>query len=152
MTRVLMAGDHAGYELRQFLIGRLRGLGHELVDLGSSSGTEPCDYPDFAAPAAQRVAAGEGVGILVCGTGMGVAIVANKVPGVRAARCTDTFSARMARAHNDANVLCLGSWISGRGLAEDMARAFLETPFEGGRHQRRVDKITALDARRGDHK
>ena len=124
MARVLMAGDHAGYELRQFLIGRLRGLGHEVVDLGSSSGTEPCDYPDFALPAAERVAAGEGVGILVCGTGMGVAIVANKVPGVRAARCTDTFSARMARA-------------------------FLETPFEGGRHQRRVDKITALDARRG---
>jgi ribose 5-phosphate isomerase B len=152
MTRVLMAGDHAGYELRQFLIGRLRGLGHDVVDLGSSSGSEPCDYPDFTVPAAQRVAAGEGLGILVCGTGMGVAIVANKVPGVRAARCTDTFSARMARAHNDANVLCLGGWISGRGLAEDMVRAFLETPFEGGRHQRRVEKIAALDARRGDLK
>ena len=147
-----MAGDHAGYELRQFLIGRLRGLGHEIVDLGSTSGTEPCDYPDFALPAAQRVAAGEGIGIFVCGTGMGVAIVANKVAGVRAARCTDTFCARMARAHNDANVLCLGGWISGRGLAEDMARAFLETPFEGGRHQRRVEKIAALDARRGDPK
>jgi ribose 5-phosphate isomerase B len=152
MARVLMAGDHAGYELRQFLIGRLKGLGHEIVDLGSNSGSEPVDYPDFALPVAQRVAAGEGLGILVCGTGMGVAIVANKVAGVRAARCTDTFSARMARAHNDANVLCLGGWISGRGLAEDMARAFLETPFEGGRHQRRVDKITALDARRGDPK
>ena len=151
MARVLMAGDHAGYELRQFLIGRLKGLGHEIVDLGSNSGSEPVDYPDFALPVAQRVAAGEGLGILVCGTGMGVAIVANKVPGVRAARCTDTFSARMARAHNDANVLCLGGWISGRGLAEDMARAFLETPFEGGRHQRRVEKITALDAKRGGH-
>jgi len=152
MARVLMAGDHAGYELRQFLIGRLKGLGHEIVDLGSNSGSEPVDYPDFALPVAQRVAAGEGLGILVCGTGMGVAIVANKVPGVRAARCTDTFSARMARAHNDANVLCLGGWISGRGLAEDMARVFLETPFEGGRHQRRVEKITALEARRGDPK
>jgi ribose 5-phosphate isomerase B len=152
MARVLMAGDHAGYELRQFLIGRLKGLGHEIVDLGSNSGSEPVDYPDFALPVAQRVAAGEGLGILVCGTGMGVAIVANKVAGVRAARCTDTFSARMARAHNDANVLCLGGWISGRGLAEDMARAFLETPFEGGRHQRRVDKITALEGRRADPK
>ena len=152
MARVLMAGDHAGYELRQFLIGRLKGLGHEIVDLGSNSGSEPVDYPDFALPVAQRVAAGEGLGILVCGTGMGVAIVANKVAGVRAARCTDTFSARMARAHNDANVLCLGGWISGRGLAEDMARVFLETPFEGGRHQRRVEKITALEARRGDPK
>jgi ribose 5-phosphate isomerase B len=147
-----MAGDHAGYELRQFLIGRLRGLGHEIVDMGSNYGAEPVDYPDFALPVAERVAAGEGLGILVCGTGMGVAIVANKVPGVRAARCTDTFSARMARAHNDANVLCLGGWISGRGLAEDMARAFLETPFEGGRHQRRVEKITAFEARRGDPK
>jgi ribose 5-phosphate isomerase B len=152
MARVLMAGDHAGYELRQFLIGRLRGLGHEIVDLGSNSGSEPVDYPDFALPLAQRVAAGEGLGILVCGTGMGVAIVANKVPGVRAARCTDTFSARMARAHNDANVLCLGGWISGRGLAEDMARAFLETPFEGGRHARRVDKIAAYEARAGEPK
>jgi ribose 5-phosphate isomerase B len=152
MARVLMAGDHAGYELRQFLIGRLRGLGHEIVDMGSNSGAEPVDYPDFALPVAERVAAGEGLGILVCGTGMGVAIVANKVPGVRAARCTDTFSARRARAHNDANVLCLGGWISGRGLAEDMARAFLETPFEGGRHQRRVEKITAFEARRGDPK
>jgi ribose 5-phosphate isomerase B len=152
MARVLLAGDHAGYEMRQFLIGRLRGLGHEIVDLGSPSGTEPCDYPDYALVAAQRVAAGEGVGILVCGTGMGVAIVANKVPGVRAARCTDTISARMPRAHNDANVLCVGGWITGRGLAEDMVRVFLETPFEGGRHQRRVDKITAIDARRGDPK
>jgi ribose 5-phosphate isomerase B len=149
MARVLMAGDHAGYEMRQFLIGRLKGLGHEVVDLGSSSASEPVDYPDYAVVAAQRVAAGEGVGILVCGTGMGVSIVANKVPGVRAARCTDTFSARMARAHNDANVLCLGGWITGRGLAEDMVRVFLETPFEGGRHQRRVDKITAVDGSRG---
>ena len=152
MARVLMAGDHAGYEMRQFLIGRLKGLGHEIVDLGSSSASEPVDYPDYAQVAAQRVAAGEGVGILVCGTGMGVSIVANKVPGVRAARCTDTFSARMARAHNDANVLCLGGWITGRGLAEDMVRVFLETPFEGGRHQRRVDKITAIDGGRGDLK
>jgi ribose 5-phosphate isomerase B len=149
MARVLLAGDHAGYELRQFLIGRLRGLGHEIVDLGSNSPTEPCDYPDFALPLGLRVASGEGFGILVCGTGMGVSMAANKVPGVRAARCTDTFSARMARAHNDANVLCLGGWITGRGLAEDMTRAFLETPFEGGRHQRRVDKLMALEGRPG---
>jgi len=145
MTRVFLAGDHAGYELRQFLVGRLRAMGHEVVDMGSHS-TEPCDYPDFVEPAARRVAAGEGMGVLVCGTGTGVSIAANKIAGIRAARCTDTFSARMARAHNDANVLCLGGWITGRGLAEDMVRVFLETPFEGGRHQRRLDKIAALQA------
>ncbi|HEY3355230.1 MAG TPA: ribose 5-phosphate isomerase B [Polyangia bacterium] len=145
--RVFLAGDHAGYELRQYLVGRVRDWGHEPVDLGSASATESVDYPDYVVPTAERVARGEGLGILVCGTGMGVSIAANKVAGIRAARCTDTFSARMARAHNDANVLCLGGWITGRGLAEDMARAFLDTAFEGGRHQRRVEKMAALDRR-----
>jgi ribose 5-phosphate isomerase B len=147
--RVLLAGDHAGYELRQFLVGRLRDWGHDPVDLGCASATEAVDYPDFVTPAAERAARGEGPAILVCGTGMGVSIAANKLPGVRAARCTDTFSARMSRLHNDANVLCLGGWITGRGLAEDMARAFLETAFEGGRHARRVEKLMALERRGG---
>jgi ribose 5-phosphate isomerase B len=147
IMRVFLAGDHAGFDLRQHLVTCLREWGHEPVDLGSASASESVDYPDYVLPAAERVARGEGLGILVCGTGMGVSIAANKVAGVRAARCTDTFSARMARAHNDANVLCLGGWITGRGLAEDMARAFLETSFEGGRHQRRVDKVAALEQR-----
>jgi len=143
--RVFLAGDHAGYELRQYLARRLYEWGHDVVDLGSANATDSVDYPDYAVAAAERVGRGEGVGVLVCGTGMGVSMAANKVPGVRAARCTDTFSARMARAHNDANVLCLGGWITGLGLAEDMVRAFLGTSFEGGRHQRRVDKLNALD-------
>jgi ribose 5-phosphate isomerase B len=147
--RVFLAGDHAGYELRQYLCHRLREWGHEVVDLGSASATESVDYPDYAVAAAEHAGRGEGVAVLVCGTGMGVSIAANKVAGVRAARCTDTFSARMARAHNDANALCLGGWITGHGLAEDMVRAFLGTSFEGGRHQRRVDKLLALDRGRG---
>jgi ribose 5-phosphate isomerase B len=149
IMRVFLAGDHAGYELRQYLGTRLREWGHEVQDLGCPSGSESVDYPDFVLPAAERAARGEGLGVLVCGTGMGVSIAANKVTGARAARCTDTFSARMARAHNDANVLCLGGWITGQGLAEDMVRVFLETSFEGGRHQRRLDKVAALDHARG---
>ena len=144
--RVFLAGDHAGYELRQYLARRLYEWGHDVVDLGSANATESVDYPDYAVAAAERVGRGEGVGVLVCGTGMGVSIAANKVAGVRAARCTDTFSARMARAHNDANVLSIGGRVVGTGLAEEILATFLATPFEGGRHARRVEQLMQIEA------
>ncbi|REJ34503.1 MAG: ribose 5-phosphate isomerase B [Bacillota bacterium] len=146
--RIAIGSDHAGFPLKAELVERLRQDGYEVDDLGTHS-TESCDYPDTARPVAEGVSQGRyRLGILICGTGIGMSMAANKVPGVRAALCSETFSARMARAHNDANVLCMGARVIGPGLAYDVARAFLESEFEGGRHQRRVDKLTALE--RGD--
>jgi ribose 5-phosphate isomerase B len=140
MTLVI-ASDHAGLALKNTLAFALRERGHELVDLGTHTG-DSVDYPAYARPLAEAVAAGTyALGILICGTGMGMSIVANKVPGVRAALCTSEFVARMSRGHNDANVLCLGERVTGAGVAIAIAEAFLATPFEGGRHQRRVDLI-----------
>jgi ribose 5-phosphate isomerase B len=138
--RWIVGADHAGLELKNHLVGVLRGLGDEVEDIGTH-GSESVDYPDYAAEVARRVAAGEGRGLLVCGTGIGMAMTANKVPGVRAAVVTDAFTARATRAHNDANVMAVGQRVIGAGVAEEALRAFRETAFEGGRHQRRVDKI-----------
>lgn len=146
-AKVFLGGDHAGVELRKALKEVLVWMGREVEDLGSHD-SRSVDYPDFAVAVAERVARGDGVGVLVCGTGIGVDMAANKVSGVRSARCTDAYSARMSRAHNDANVLCLGSRVTGPGLAEEILKVWLETPFEGGRHQQRVDKINALDRKR----
>ena len=146
MGRVFLGGDHAGTDLRALLKRALAEWGHEVVDLGTDS-HEPVDYPDYAVLVGERVAAGEGVGVLVCGTGIGVDMAANKIAGVRSARATDSYSARMSRAHNDANVLCLGARVTGEGLALEIVKAWLETPFEGGRHQQRVDKLNRLDRR-----
>lgn len=138
--------DHAGYTLRRALVKVLAELGDEVVDLGTASATESVDYPDFGARVARAVAGERGTfGLLVCGTGIGISIAANKVAGVRAARVTDAYSARMARQHNDANVVCLGERVTGVGVAEECLRAFRDTAFEGGRHQRRVDQLAALD-------
>jgi ribose 5-phosphate isomerase B len=145
--KIFLGGDHAGTDLRAHLRETLAAAGNEVVDLGPE-GRESVDYPVYAVKVAERVARREGVGILVCGTGIGVDMAANKVAGIRSARVTDTYSAKMSRAHNDANVLCLGARVTGFGLAEEIVRAWLETPFEGGRHQRRVDQINALDAPR----
>ena len=143
--RIALGADHAGYPLKEHLSSFLRDLGHEVRDLGTSSG-ESVDYPDFAASVARSVASGESErGILVCGTGVGIAMAANKHPKVRAAPCNDLYTARMARAHNDANVLALGGRVVGEGLAEDIVRTFLETEWEDGRHRRRVEKIHALE-------
>jgi len=140
-VRVAVGADHAGFDLKQHLCGLLESLGHEVEDLGTDSGAS-VDYPDFAAAVARRVSGGEAdLGVLVCGTGLGMAIAANKVPGVRAVTCSEPFSARMARAHNDANVLALGARVIGSGLAEEVVRVFLASPFEGGRHQARLDKL-----------
>lgn len=144
--RIVIGSDHAGFPLKEEIANSLKDDGFEITDLGVFS-VESVDYPDVAVKVASAVAEGKfDRGILICGTGIGVCITANKVKGIRAAVTSDTFSARMARAHNDANVLCMGARVVGAGLAHDIARAFLDTDFEAGsRHGRRVDKINALD-------
>jgi ribose 5-phosphate isomerase B len=139
-ARWIVGADHAGLALKDHLVGVLRGLGDEVEDIGTHS-TDSVDYPDYAAEVARRVAAGEGRGLLVCGTGIGMAMTANRVPGIRAAVVTDAFTARATRAHNDANIMSVGQRVIGAGVAEEALKAFRETAFEGGRHQRRVDKI-----------
>ncbi|ABC82515.1 ribose 5-phosphate isomerase B [Anaeromyxobacter dehalogenans] len=143
--RVIAGSDHAGLHLRAEAVKVARAAGFDVEDLGPFTG-ESVDYPDYARQVAEAVAAGRArLGILVCGTGIGMSISANKVHGIRAAHCVTEFDARMARAHNDANVLCMGERVLGLGVAAAVVKAFLETPFEGGRHQRRVDKIGALE-------
>ena len=139
--KIAMASDHGAYELKERLKLRLTEQGHEIVDCGTNS-SESCDYPDYGRPAAQLVARGEcDRGILLCTTGIGMSMVANKVKGIRCALCSDTLSASMTRRHNDANVLAMGAVIVGPRLAEHIVDEFLNTEFEGGRHQRRVEKI-----------
>jgi len=143
--RVALGADHAGFELKVRLRAVLEERGVEVLDCGVD-GPRPADYPDQAAAVAALVGRGEAErGVLVCGTGVGMAIAANKIAGVRAANCHELFVARLARAHNDANVLTLGARVVGAGLAEALVEAFLDTPYEGGRHERRVAKIGALD-------
>ena len=137
---LVFGADHAGLELKNALIERARARGFSVVDVGTHDAAS-ADYPDFAHEVSRRVAAGEGRGVLVCGTGIGMSIAANRHAGVRAALCTEPFGARMTRLHNDANVLCLGSRITGPGLAEEIFDVFVDTSFEGGRHSRRVSKI-----------
>jgi ribose 5-phosphate isomerase B len=133
--------DHAGLELKRALVAELERRGLQVRDFGTHSG-DSCDYPDFAHALAQAIERGEVArGLLVCGTGVGMAISANRHPGVRAVVCSETFSARMAREHNDANVLCLGARVIGAGLATDVLEAFLSASFAGGRHAGRVAKI-----------
>ncbi len=139
--KLVIGADHGGVDLKGEIAGWLREAGHSVVDVGTE-GHASCDYPDFAAAAAGKVASGEAEGgILVCGTGQGMAMTANRFSGVRAAVVSDTFSARMAREHNDANILCLGARVVGGGLARDIVFAWLGARFEGGRHARRVQKI-----------
>jgi len=145
MPRIAIGSDHAGYELKQHLIGILEGE-HEMIDLGTDS-TESCDYPQFCAAVGRAVRDGEAeVGIVLGGSGQGEQLAANKVHGVRAALCNDLFTARLARAHNDANVLSMGARVVGVGLAEEILATFLATDFEGGRHARRVAQVMAIEA------
>jgi ribose 5-phosphate isomerase B len=143
--RVAIGADQGGYELKQRVAEFLITQGHVVVDLGIHR-LESVDYPDIAALVADAVVAGEAErGILICGTGIGVSLAANKVGGVRAALCTDCYMARMAREHNDAQILCLGGRVLGIGLALDIVQVFLSSEFLGGRHARRVGKISALE-------
>lgn len=138
---ILLACDHAGFPLKERLRADFLARGLDCLDLGVFD-QSPADYPDLAHALAGRIARGESaVGVLVCGTGIGMAMAANRHPGVRAALCHDLFTAEMARRHNDANVLCLGARVTEPELAVAIAAVFLATPFEGGRHQRRVAKI-----------
>jgi ribose 5-phosphate isomerase B len=143
--RVIAGSDHAGRTLRAEAVKVAKAAGFEVEDLGPFS-ADSVDYPDYARAVAEAVAQGRArLGVLVCGTGIGMSIAANKVKGVRAAHCSTEFEARMARAHNDANVLCMGERVLGLGVAAAIVKAFLETPFEGGRHERRVQKMKDLE-------
>jgi ribose 5-phosphate isomerase B len=145
--KLVIASDHAGLPLKNELLETLKARKVNVEDLGAYNG-DSVDYPDFATKVARAVGSGEATfGVLVCGTGIGMSIVANKYTGVRAAVCHSEFEGRMCRAHNDANVLCLGQRVIGGGVAKAILEAFLDTPFEGGRHERRVQKIK--DAERG---
>ena len=139
---IAIASDHGGFDLKQKVMTHLREKGYEVKDYGTYDRSS-CDYPDYARPAAQAVASGEAQkGIVICTTGIGVSITANKVPGIRCALCGDTTTARLTREHNDANMLALGAAITGELLALDIVDIFLSTEFSHGeRHQRRVDKI-----------
>ena len=142
--RIAIGCDHRGLDTKKFIMKLVTDAGHELRDMGAYS-TDPVDYPDIAQEVAGAVAKGDSdQGILVCNTGIGVSMAANKVKGIRAALCCDAFMARRARQHNDANVLCLGTELKPDVVA-DIVTAYLTTDFEGGRHQRRVDKIRALE-------
>ena len=143
--RIAVVTDHRGVQIRSKLIEMLERLGHEVDDVGTFT-EESVDYPDVAAQVAQKVSHGEVErGVLVCGTGLGMAIAANKFTGVRAAPCHDDLTAEMSRRHNDSNVLCLSSDLLGERLIDRLVELWLSTPFEGGRHARRVDKISDLE-------
>jgi ribose 5-phosphate isomerase B len=145
MQRIAISSDHAGYELKKEIVTYLKEKGFAYQDFGPEK-PDPVDYPDQALLVAKAVASGDfSQGIIICGTGIGISISANKVKGVRAALCGDVYSARMARAHNDANVLALGARVVGVGLALAIVEAFLGGEFLGGRHQQRVEKIMALE-------
>lgn len=142
---IAIACDHGGYALKEKVKAHLMEGRYEVKDFGTHS-TDSCDYPDYAAPAAKAVAAGEcEKGIVICTTGIGVSIVANKVDGIRCALCTDPFAAEMTRRHNDTNMLALGAGLVGENLALRIVDTWMNTQFEGGRHQRRVDKIMDLE-------
>ena len=142
--KIALGSDHGGYALKCDIIQLLEKLGHEYQDFGCYS-TESCDYPDFGEAAARAVASGEyDRGIVICTTGIGISIAANKVQGIRCAHCADSLEAEMTRRHNDANMLAIGAGFTGKNLAERMVEVFLSTDFEGGRHERRVNKLNAI--------
>jgi ribose 5-phosphate isomerase B len=146
--RIAIGSDHRGYDVKRRILSLLQRLSHEVIDMGTQ-GSESVDYPDFAFQVAQAVSRGQvDRGILICGTGIGMCIAANKVKGVRAAPCHDSITAEMSRRHNDSNVLCLSADLLGDELIDRMVRIWLETEFEAGRHARRVEKITRFEQER----
>jgi ribose 5-phosphate isomerase B len=146
--KVAIGSDHGGLDLKETVISVLKELNITVEDLGTHDRSS-CDYPDFAERVGDAVVSGAcQQGILICGTGIGMSIAANKVQGIRAALCNEVFSARMARAHNDANILCLGARVVGPGVAQEIVRAYFASEFEGGRHAGRVAKIGRLDSRK----
>jgi len=143
--KISIGSDHGGFALKQELVAYLESLGHEVKDCGCPD-TSSCDYPEFGEAAARAVASGECErGIVVCTTGIGISISANKVKGIRCALCSEPFSVEMTRRHNDANMLGIGAAVTGSMMAKKLVDIFLATEFEGGRHQRRVDKMMAIE-------
>jgi ribose 5-phosphate isomerase B len=150
-VRIAIGCDHAGFGLKEEILGLLRGLDVEYVDCGTN-GTESVDYPDFGLKVSELVSSEEvGKGILICGTGIGMSMVANKFPNVRAALCNDLFSAKMSRLHNDANILVMGGRVIGKDLAAEIVKVWLCTPFEGQRHLRRLIKIKDIEEKLSRH-
>ncbi len=148
MEKIAIASDHAGREVKDDLIEFLKGLGYEVVDMGVNSDSS-VDYPDYGSPVAEKVSGGKiERAVLLCGTGIGMSILANKYKGVRAALVSDVYSARMAKEHNDANILVIGGRVVGKGLARELVKEWLEAKFIGGRHQRRLDKIKDIEEKR----
>jgi len=144
--KIVIGSDHRGVEIKKRLTALIQSMGHEILDIGAE-GAESVDYPDYAYDVARRVGLGEMErGILICGTGIGMCISANKVRGVRAAACQDVLTAEMSRRHNDANVLCLSADLLGEEQMMQMIRIWLDTPFEGGRHARRIEKIAKIES------
>jgi ribose 5-phosphate isomerase B len=148
--RIAIAADHAGYPLNERVIEELRQSGHELIDFGTHDGSIPDDYPDYAVKVGEAIQKGDAeIGLLICGSGVGAAVAANKIFGIRAALCGDTYSAHQSREHDDCNVLCLGARVVGVELALDIVRAFVAARFTGEeRHRRRLAKVHALDTKR----
>ncbi len=146
--KIAIGSDHAGFALKGEIISLIKSLGHEVEDVGCHC-ADSVDYPDYALPVCRKVVEGEADrGILICGTGIGMSIAANKIPGIRCALVHDTFSAKATREHNDANVLAMGERVIGPGLAQEIVRIFLETEFSGAeRHQKRIDKMMRLEQR-----
>ena len=146
--KIALGADHAGYELKELLVATLREWGHEVIDLGTNDAQTSVDYPDFGSAVGHSVASGEAdLGVAVCGSGIGISIAANKVPGVRAALVHDATSARLAREHNHANVLCMGSRLIGPPVAQDALAAWLGAEPGEGRHLARIAKLSQLDQR-----
>ena len=145
MKKLVIGCDHAAPELKAIVRDHLIERGFDVVDVGTHT-TDSCNYPDYAHALCEKIQSGEcELGILICGTGIGMSMAANKHKGIRAACCSDTFSARLTRLHNDANVLCFGARVVGMGLAFDLVDNFIDADFEGGKHQTRVDMITAIE-------
>ena len=145
MGKIAIGSDHAGFGLKEDILGLLKSLNIDIVDCGTNT-TESVDYPDFGARVSALVSSGEVErGILICGTGLGMSMVANKYPNVRAALCNDLFSAKMSRMHNDANILVMGGRVIGKDLAAEIVKVWLSTPFEGERHQKRLNKIKKIE-------
>lgn len=145
MKTIVLGADHGGYELKNAIKSHLEGKGFNVIDVGTNA-PDSCDYPVFASRLCQRIQKGEAeLGILVCGTGIGMSIAANKHKGIRAACCSDTFSARLTRLHNNSNVLCLGARVLGQGLALDLVNEFVNSEFEGDRHIKRLSLIDDIE-------
>ena len=147
--RIVLGADHAGFEMKQDLVSYVRGLAHEVEDVGTTSSTEPDDYPDFAEAVGTALREGRAErGVLICGSGVGASVAVNKIPGIRAGICHDTYSAHQGVEHDDMNVLVLGSRIIGRELARELVRHFLAAKFSGEeRHVRRLGKVKAIEAK-----